>query len=97
MKIMPIAALAVLSTCAPAAAQGPVCGDRIAVAEELAVDWGETVLGHAPMIMGGHFELWLPPDTGTWTILIISPDGRTACIALLGEGWDYGAPKPAAH
>jgi len=32
-------------------------------------------------------------DTGSWTIMVVSPDG-TACIVAVGEAWQYHEPTP---
>jgi hypothetical protein len=44
---------------------------------------------------GGKLTLTANLATGTWTILILSPDGQVACIAANGDGFAVSDPaKP---
>ncbi|WP_111732186.1 hypothetical protein [Roseovarius amoyensis] len=38
-------------------------------------------------------EVWVNDETGTWTLMLITPDGM-ACILAAGQYWQtYGPPK----
>lgn len=40
-------------------------------------------------------ELWVNPDTGTWTLLAVAPDRHAACLVTGGNGWRFGdEPAP---
>jgi hypothetical protein len=60
-----------------------VCADREEVTASLIGQWGElpTVVGRTPTQV---MEVWLNPETGTWTLVITSPTG-VSCINAAGE------------
>ncbi len=78
--------LAVWALAAPAAAQtGMQCSMRDALTRDLTGRWQEYQAGSG--LAGGRIiELWVSPDTGTWTLLITTAGG-VSCLATAGEGW----------
>ena len=89
----PIAALAaallfVLSS-SPARAQGQpgVCGDAGALIAHLEKDWGENVTAIALDAAGRLVRVLHNPETGTWTMLVTAPGGRT-CMISHGSDWE---------
>ena len=81
-----------LATPAAEAQDRTACADRTLVIERLAERYGETLQS-----MGLHqnrnvLEVYASDETGTWTILVTSPDGR-ACLIAAGQAWD-GEPAP---
>jgi|HigsolmetaAR201D_1030396.scaffolds.fasta_scaffold83771_1 hypothetical protein len=64
-------------------ASGPVCAERPKVTEALITQWGElpAVVGRtANQVM----EVWLNPETGTWTLVVTSQNG-VSCINAAGS------------
>ena len=76
-----LAALAAL--CPSLALAENNCAPRGALIERLTQQYGET--RHAIGLAGQQqvMELWGSVETGTWTIVITLPDGRT-CLAASG-------------
>jgi hypothetical protein len=69
----------------PALAQGN-CTTRTALTVALATSYSE-----APVIMGitstgAVLELWANAETGSWTVLTVTPDG-VACIRATGDNF----------
>ena len=75
----------------PASAKSQqVCGDRAKIIANLGSDYKESRSGSGTVI-----ELFTA-DSGTWTMLMTAPDGRT-CVMGSGEGWEQTQrPKPVA-
>lgn len=69
------------------------CGDRGLIVERLNEDYGEfafmngTVKTRNPILL----EIFLNPETLTWTILQTLPDNKS-CVMSVGENLDY-APE----
>ncbi|RME16820.1 MAG: hypothetical protein D6801_04695 [Alphaproteobacteria bacterium] len=84
-----------LSLAAPEAARadGAICGTRADMAYRLGAIEGE---GRLAIGLAGDrlIELFVAPETGNWTILVTSPEGRS-CLVATGEGlvW-FGAVVP---
>lgn len=66
-----------------AGAEEAPCGERQMIADRLAEAYGE-----APMAIGlagdRLVELFVSPQTGSWTLLVTTADG-IACLAASGE------------
>lgn len=71
---------------APAFSQR-VCGDRLKIIHYLSKDYKESQSGLGLASNGSVVELFTA-RTGTWTMLITSPNGKT-CIIGSGESWEY--------
>jgi hypothetical protein len=74
----------------PAAAQGRACAARAQVVERLAERYGETLVSMGMHANSGVVEVYASEATGTWTILVTTPDG-TACLIAAGEMWESDA------
>lgn len=92
-KILLAAALLVASTVV-ASAQ-PVCGDREYIVGKLAEDYAERLVSS-----GMHWgedallEIWASESTGSFTILLTSPQGVSCVVA---GGTDFFQHLPAPH
>ena len=85
-------ALALMAT--PAAAQMQVtlpCAPSLQVQKGLE-KYAEVPVGAGLNTKGLPVMIQMNPDTGTWTILIRTPDGTT-CIISGGEGYTVIAPE----
>jgi hypothetical protein len=78
------AVLALLMMTAPAIAQQQ-CAGAPDVLEHLSSTYGESIDGMGNGPSGVRFATLKNPETGTFTFLVILPDGR-ACIIAYGEG-----------
>lgn len=81
-----LAATPLLLAPAMASAQspdGPVCAERARMTESLIGQWGElpAVVGRTPTQV---VEVWLNPQTGTWTLVVTSESG-VSCINAAGS------------
>lgn len=85
---------ALLLAPAVASAEQPTCGSYTEFAEELAMRWGESVIERGLSHEGVILEWWGNPETGTWTVLVVRPDG-TACTDNFGEGYETFEPIAA--
>jgi hypothetical protein len=82
--------LALAAPAGPAAAQqgpGRACAARALVVERLAERYGETLVSMGMHANAGLLEVYASEATGTWTILVTSPDGL-ACLIAAGEMWE---------
>ncbi len=88
-----ILTLAGMALALPAAAQAPVCASHEIVAARLMAGWAETrqVVGLASD--GAVLEVFANPETGTWTLLRSTPDGR-ACIVAAGGSYSADPTAP---
>lgn len=82
------AALLAAFLTAPASAQG--CGPYEEVRKYLGEKYGESVIGRG-IANGGLFELWLNPETGSWTVLG-RPRPDVACPLSGGTDWEFAMP-----
>lgn len=71
----------------PAQAQGLTCGPRDTVIERLSTDFGETRRGIGLGPQNRVVEVFASDETGTWTITLSFPDGRT-CLMASGHAWE---------
>jgi hypothetical protein len=72
----------------PGHAQGADCGPRTSVIERLASQFGETRRGIGLAMRGGRVvEVFASEASGTWTITVTLPDGRT-CLIASGRDWE---------
>ncbi|MEO0387640.1 MAG: hypothetical protein AAF281_08935 [Pseudomonadota bacterium] len=76
----------------PAAAQQGSCGDRDAIIERLGDRYGEARTARGLSSNNGMVEVYASEETGTWTILITLPTGKT-CLIAAGDFWE-AAPGP---
>lgn len=80
-------AVAVTSvTATPADAQDIACGSREEMTERLKRSFGEAQTGLGLVSAARVLEVWSSRETGTWTILMTDPSGRS-CLVAAGEAW----------
>lgn len=82
----------ILATQAGFAAQ---CGPRDAVLAQLADRWGETRRSVGLAAGQQVMEVFASAETGTWTIIVTLPDGRS-CLVASGEGFEALSPEQPA-
>ncbi len=80
---------------APAAAQ-MVCGKRVDIIRQLGEKYGETRRAMGLADGRGVVELYASEETGSWTILITSPQG-TACLMAAGQAFQIEPVKAAGN
>lgn len=90
-RIIFAAVLAVLFLAAPARAQmmvprGPVCGERGALVDQLKGKYAELTKSMGLAANGSVLEV-LTAKTGSWTVLVTTPQGVT-CLIAAGEHWE---------
>ena len=88
-----LVALALIAT--PAAAQQATCGSADKVADYLAKKYGEVPEQAGVGGGGGLVVVFSNSQTGTFTIIVRTPDGK-ACALAAGEGWQRTS-KPEEH
>lgn len=82
-----LAALTVLALAPtlPAAAQMR-CGQRDAIVRQLATRYGETQRSVGFQQGRGVVEIYVNADSGSWTILLTTPEGMS-CLMAAGEAF----------
>ena len=68
-------------------AAAPTCGARAKVVERLASQFGETRRGIGLGTRNRVVEIFASPETGSWTITVTLPEGRT-CLIATGQDWE---------
>lgn len=63
------------------------CGPRADVLAVLAEKFSETRRGMGLAGPASVVELFASATTGSWTVTVTLPDGRT-CLLVSGEGWE---------
>ena len=80
--------LAALSCVVPGAAQAQTrCGPRAAVVKSLVEKYAETRRSIGISANNLVMEIYAAENTGTWTITVTSPQGRT-CLVASGYGFE---------
>ena len=64
-----------------------VCGKRAEIVRQLGEKFGETRRSAGIAQGQGVVEIYASDETGSWTILITSPQG-TACLLAAGEAFE---------
>lgn len=78
----------------PDAAAGPYCADRDDIVRQLEQKYGETRRSLGVSSGKGVFEIYVLDETGSWTIILTNPRGRS-CLMAAGEHWEAVEPEPA--
>lgn len=87
--------LAVLLLCAVPAMAEPTCAPRDVVLERLADTYGESRQAIGLAGPGRVVEVFASSQTGSWTITVTLPDGRT-CLVASGIAYEtVDEPAPA--
>jgi hypothetical protein len=83
------------ATAPPVLAQSR-CDVHDRIAARLDQTFGEVPIGRGLQSPQRMFEIWHSARTGSWTILLVRPDGM-ACIMAAGTAWveaRRATPKP---
>lgn len=75
-----------LAAAAPPALAQTICGQYERLRDALADGYGESVAGRGLQSETRLIELWRSPKTGSWTVLMILPNGMT-CVVASGTDW----------
>lgn len=67
------------------------CATDAQMKEILAGKYGESIAAQGLSLSGYIVQFWANTDTGTWTAVIVGPDG-TACIADQGGRVEISKP-----
>ena len=78
---------AVQPALAQASPAGPACADRRVVIDTLSQNYGETRRSIGLAANDTVMELYASAETGSWTIAVTLPDGRT-CLMASGQGFE---------
>lgn len=90
-----IALMVVLITITTAAfAQTSQCAPYPVLSAHLTEKYGEAVVWVGNQSPAAILELWVNPETGTWTIVQYQASGN-ACMVVSGDGSQPLAPPPA--
>lgn len=85
MKRLIVTALAALLAC-PASAQGAKCLPRTVLVEDLRNKYNERLSGGGLQNPQQLLEVWVSPESGSFTVFITRVDGL-ACIMATGKHW----------
>jgi hypothetical protein len=91
--VRPALALALFAATpwAEAETQAQPCADRALVVERLESRFGETRQSRGLNGSNGLVEIYVSAETGTWTILVTTADGK-ACMLASGSVWEQAIP-----
>lgn len=78
-------AFGMAATAPPALAQS-TCGPHDRIIEKLGLQYGESTVGRGLQSATRLIEVWRSKEKGSWTILLVRPDGM-ACILASGMAW----------
>ena len=74
-------------TLTPVPVAGSTCAARETVVARLASRFGETRRGIGLGTKNRVVEIFASPESGSWTITVTLPDGRT-CLLATGQSWE---------
>lgn len=77
-----------------AAAAQATCGQRDNIVSQLEERYGESRRSMGLQQGRGIVEVWASDETGTWTIVITTPQGLT-CLMAAGEAFQADTITPA--
>lgn len=89
-----LAVLVLLSASGPALAAS--CGKAANMERVLADKYGEAPVAAGIANNGDTFAVYSNPSTGSFTVLMKSPDGLMACSIMSGEGLKVTPPTDAS-
>lgn len=88
-------AAALTAACMATTARGQAqCAPADAVADRLAEQYGETIAHVGLDTRGVLIEWWENPETGSWTLIVLRPDGAR-CFIASGDMGRAVEPEPA--
>lgn len=85
-------AILALALSAGAASAQPLCMGTADMLAGLASGFGEYLIG-AGLSGGTLMQIIANPETGTWTLLASTADGRS-CVVAAGSDWASERPRP---
>jgi hypothetical protein len=92
----PMAGVALAMLVTPALAQQqPACGDRNDLLTQLKEKYKETPTGFGMTGQGSVVEL-MTSESGSWTLILSFPSGRS-CLIATGEGWEMWQARLAGR
>jgi len=94
VKTISLAALATASLLVGAANAQTVCGKRADIIHQLENKYGETRRSLGVQRGRGVIEIYASAKTGSWTILLTDPRGRS-CLMAAGEAFEAEAVAEA--
>ena len=71
----------------PVQADAGSCGQREQIVAKLSSGYKETILGQGLTATGTLIEVIVNKETGTWTVIMSWPTGRS-CVLSTGENWE---------
>lgn len=83
-----------LAAAAPPVRAQVSCSTHENVAAKLDLEFGESVIGRGLRSETSLYEVWRSAETGSWTIVMVTPDGL-ACVMASGTAWTEEPPGPA--
>jgi hypothetical protein len=75
----------------PTQTQAQPCAERALVVERLESRFGETRQSRGLNGANGLVEIYVSAETGTWTILVTTADGKS-CLLASGNVWEQAIP-----
>jgi hypothetical protein len=84
MKMISYAIVLVAATLLSSSANAGQCGPKQMVIEQLGDRYGEVTFASG-VVIGNSVKFFGNPQTGTWSMVVIRPDGL-ACVIAIGEG-----------
>ncbi len=88
-----LACIAFLLPTGPASAEHP-CGRKDLIEQALGTRFGEAAFAMG-MAEGNVVKFFTNPQSGSWTIVVVRPDG-VACVAAQGENFELETTVIAA-
>ncbi|MFQ5622811.1 MAG: hypothetical protein ACE5FS_05375 [Paracoccaceae bacterium] len=74
-----------------AQAQTPKCAERARIVAQLQSRFGEKQVGMGMQDTRAVVEIFVSPESGSWTILVTRANG-VSCMAAAGRAWTEAAP-----
>lgn len=68
------------------------CAERSSIVTGLGAKFGETHIGGGLQSETQMVEVWMSQSTGSFTILVTTPDGQS-CIVSSGNNWTTYEPR----
>lgn len=96
--IRAVAAVCVIVVTAPAWAESEPCAERDHVVERLETLYEELPAGsglEARQDRQALVEVWASRETGTFTVMLTTPDG-VSCVLATGTDWQFGEVMPVS-
>lgn len=87
MRNLIVALITTIFTPSTALAQGASCGDSAALFAGLSDRYGESIQSLGMTDAGVVVQMWANVETGTWTAVVMRPDG-IACVVASGQGFE---------